>query len=336
MALSDKDVPGWSEKHLRLAVTAAGVTLWSWNVDTNRLVLDARAYDLWGVPHTVDVSFEDLSSRIHPADQDRVRAAFDATRGLDGAFEIDFRIMVGEEVRWVSARGNGGEAEMLGRLRFGVFLDVTGRKHAEEANELLAGEMSHRVKNLLTIAASLTSITSRSSTTTVDMARQLTQRLIALGRANDLVRPAQGKADKSALLGDLIAVLMAPYDDGELYNERIRVSVPRIGVNEAAAMALALVIHELATNALKYGALSNEAGMLDVTCTAPENEAVLVWTERGGPPVTKPEGSNGFGSKLVQMSVAGQLGGKIDYNWDAEGLIVTLRMDLNRIGEKAV
>lgn len=336
MAVSDKEVADWSDKHLRLAVAAAGVTLWSWNVDTNRLVLDEPAYDLWGVPHSVDVSFEDLSSRIHPADQDRVRAAFDATRGLDGPYEIDFRIMIGDEVRWVSARGNGGEDEMLGRRRFGVFLDVTGRKHAEEANELLAGEMSHRVKNLLTIAASLTSITSRSSTTTVDMARQLTQRLIALGRANDLVRPKHGKADKAALLGDLIAVLMAPYDDGELYNERIRVSVPRIGVNEAAAMALALVIHELATNSLKYGALSNDAGTLDVTCTAPENEAVLVWTERGGPPVTEPEGSSGFGSNLVKMSVANQLGGNIEYNWDKEGLIVTLRMDLNRIGDKAV
>ena len=245
----------WDAKRLRQAIEAAGVALWSWNVDTDELDLDERAADLWGLSPGEAVTFEDLSAHIHPADMDRVRNAFSATRAIMGSYEIDFRIMIGREVRWISARGQGSDDGISNRSMFGVFLDVTGRKQAEEANELLAGEMSHRVKNLLAIASGLTSITSRSTTTAAEMAHDLTRRLTALGRAHDLVRPLPGGQGTDALLGDLLTVLLAPYDDLGAFSGRIRVSVPRMGVGEAAATTLALVIHELATNSLKYGAL---------------------------------------------------------------------------------
>jgi HWE histidine kinase/PAS fold len=192
-------LPVWDAEQLRLAISAAGVALWSWNVDTNRFTMDERAFDLWGVQLSENVSFDDLSSHIHPADRDRVKAAFAATRAIIGAYEIDFRIMVGEEVRWISARGQGNDAGIVGRIMYGIFIDVTGRKQAEEGHELLAGEMSHRVKNLLAIASGLTAITSRSAKTTADMAKELTQRLAALGRAHDLVRPLPSQGGKAAL-----------------------------------------------------------------------------------------------------------------------------------------
>ena len=97
----------------------------------DRLALDDPACDLWGVERSGDVTFKDLSAHIHPADRDRVRAAFAATRAISGDYEIDFRIMVGEEVRWISARGQGDDAEIADRVMFGIFLDVTGRKQAE-------------------------------------------------------------------------------------------------------------------------------------------------------------------------------------------------------------
>ncbi|MGI4798756.1 MAG: sensor histidine kinase [Janthinobacterium lividum] len=313
----------WDVEHLRLAVRAAGVALWSWNVDTDRLTLDQSSFDLWGIPTGSRVTFEDLSAHIHPVDRDRVQAAFAATRAIVGPYEIDFRIMLEDEVRWISARGQGNDLDIVDKIMFGVFLDVTGRKQAEEGHELLAGEMSHRVKNLLAIAAGLTSITSRSTSTTQDMARELIQRLTALGRAHDLVRPLPGVDGRAALLGDLLA----PYDDLGAFSGRIRVSVPRMGVGETAATTLALVIHELATNSLKYGALSAESGMLDVSCESPEQELVVVWTERGGPLVTAPTGRSGYGSELVARSMSGQLGGSITRDWDKEGAIITLRMN---------
>jgi len=321
----------WDTNHLRLAIEAAGVTLWSWNVDTDKLTMDDRAFDLWGVPRSETVTFEDLSAHIHPADRDRVRAAFAATRAIVGAYEIDFRIMVGDEVRWVSARGQGDDAGIVGRIMFGIFIDVTGRKQAEEGHELLAGEMSHRVKNLLAIASGLTAITSRSTTSTVDMARELTQRLTALGRAHDLVRPIPGHEGKAALLGDLLTVLLAPYDDMGAFSGRVRVSVPRMGVGEASATTLAMVVHELATNSLKYGALSAASGTLDVSCALPESDVVIVWTERGGPHVIAPSDAGGFGSKLVTRSMTTQLGGSIERQWLDEGVVVTIKMSKERL-----
>lgn len=321
--------PEWSAEHLRLAITAAGVALWSWNVNDNTFTMDEQGFDLWGLAKSRSVTFEEMSAHIHPADRDRVRAAFAATRAIVGAYEIDFRILVGEQVRWISARGQGNDDGNVGGVMFGIFLDVTARKQAEEGNELLAGEMSHRVKNMLAIASGLTEITSRSTTTTGDMARELIQRLTALGRAHDLVRPLPGQEGKAALLGDLLSILLAPYDDMGAFSGRVRVSVPRMGVGEAAATTLALVVHELATNSLKYGALSTPTGTLDVACSRDDQgqEVIVVWTERGGPDVAAPTGPGGYGSRLVTRAMSAQLGGSIEHNWSEEGLIVTLRMN---------
>jgi two-component sensor histidine kinase len=331
MSPSDVTMPLWHEKHLRAATRAAGVALWSWNVDTDAITMDEAAYDLWEVSKDErKITFEILSRNIHPADLERVRSAFAATRAVVGAYEIDFRIRSGGDVRWISARGQGDDADIAGRVMFGIFLDVTQRKQAEEANELLAGEMSHRVKNLLTIATALTQITSRSATSKEDMAHELTSRLIALGRAQDLIRPVPGQKTEATLLGDLISVLLAPYDEKGA-SVRIRVSVPKVNVGESSSTALALVIHELATNSAKYGALSVSSGTLDVSCNAHEDEVVVMWTERGGPPVVAPTKVEGFGSKLVHRSMAARLGGTIAFDWSEEGVVVTLRMSKHRL-----
>ncbi len=328
------DVPKiheWQPEHLRLAVAAAGVALWAWNVDNDLLTMDERGFELWGMPWRDAVTFEELSSHIHPADRDRVRSAFAATRAVLGAYETDFRILIGDEVRWISARGQGADVGIVGRTMFGIFLDVTGRKQAEEGHELLAGEMSHRVKNLLAIASGLTAITSRTATNTEEMARELTGRLGALGRAHDLVRPLPDGQGTTALLGDLISILLAPYDDLGAFKGRIRVAVERLGVGEKSATSLALVIHELATNSMKYGALSDAAGTLDISSATEADHIVLTWLERGGPAVEAPDQPAGFGSQLVKRSVAGQLGGSIDYEWAEDGIIVTLRIRRDRL-----
>jgi two-component sensor histidine kinase len=324
--MANTSAPLWNTENLRRAVEAAGVALWSWNVDTDHFAMDDKAFELWGLPPSDEVTFEALSAHIHPADRDRVRAAFTATRGIVGPYETDFRIMVGDEIRWISARGLGADSGLHDQHMFGIFLDVTGRKQAEEGHELLAGEMSHRVKNLLAIASGLTQITSRSTTTAPEMAKELIARLTALGRAHDLVRPLPGHQGHTALLGDLLAVLLSPYEDVEAFSSRVRVAVPRMGVGEGSATALALVIHELATNSLKYGALSADVGTLDVSGSTDDEHVTLVWTERGGPVVEAPNAAQGYGSKLINRSVSGQLGGSISYDWSNEGLIVILKL----------
>jgi len=214
---------------------------------------------------------------------------------------------------------------------FGIFIDVTGRKQAEEGSELLAGEMSHRVKNLLAITAGLTQITSRSAATIEEMTGQLTQRLTSLGRAHDLVRPLPGEQGKAALLGDLLAVLLSPYEDTGAFSGRIRVAVPRMGVGEGTATTLAMVVHELATNSVKHGALSSDAGTLDVFGRTEEDEVHLVWSETGGPRIDQAPEMAGFGSRMIARSVASRLGGSLTYDWQASGLVATLVMRKQRM-----
>ena len=321
----------WREEHLRLAVEAACVALWSWHVEDDRFAMDERGFELWGLKWAATVTFEQLSAHIHPADRDRVRAAFTATRSLAGPYEIDFRIMVGEDVRWVSARGRGADAGIIDGVMFGIFLDVTGRKQAEEGSELLAGEMSHRVKNLLSIAAGLTQLTGRSASSVVQMTGELMERLTALGRAHDLVRPLPGDQGKAALLGDLLSVLLAPYDETAAFSGRIRVAVPRMGIGEKTASTLAMVIHELATNSVKYGALSCAEGFLDVSSHTDGDRIYLTWAETGGPSIAGSPELTGFGSRLIGRSVSSQLGGELAYDWQETGLVVTIGMRQDRL-----
>lgn len=330
-ASNQSSVPQWSAKHLRAATAAAGVALWSWNVHADAKLMDQRGYDLWSITGTSHVTFEQLSAQLHPEDSDRIPAAFRATRAVVGDYEIDFRIVVDNEVRWLSARGQGDDEGIAGGVMYGVFLNVTRRKQAEEAHELLAGEMSHRVKNLLHLASGLARVASRSAVTKEDMVRDLTNRLSALGRAHDLVRAEPGGESNAARLGDLLAILLAPYDDLKASRSRVRVSVPKMGVGEDGATALALVIHELATNAIKYGALLVPTGMLDVSGASHGSDVVVVWAERGGPPVVAPTSGDGFGSKMLHQSMSNRLGGAISFDWLKEGTIVTLRMDKDRL-----
>lgn len=107
MPFSDPHHPLSQADNLRRAINAGGVALWSWKVADDRFAMDQQAFKLWGLAPSLEVKFEDLSAHIHPADRDRVREAFTATRGILGTYEIDFRIMVQDEIRWISARGLG-------------------------------------------------------------------------------------------------------------------------------------------------------------------------------------------------------------------------------------
>ena len=165
------------------------------------------------------------------------------------------------------------------------------------------------------------------------MALSLTQRLMALGRAHDLVRPLPGHEGKAALLGDLISVLLAPYDDQGAFAGRIRVSVPRMGVGERTATTLALVMHELATNAVKHGALSSECGTLEISSTLDDQDMSLIWAETGGPLIARAPDMHGFGSKLISRSIANDLAGSLSYDWQADGLVATLRMRKDKLAD---
>ena len=149
-----------------------------------------------------------------------------------GAYEIDFRILVDGDIRWISARGQGDDADIAERIMFGIFLDVTQRKQAEEANELLAGEMSHRVKNLFADR-------NRTYPNHIPLGDhkgryggRADQSADGTGpRAGHSFVPHEARRYEATLLGDLISILLAPYDEKGA-SVRIRVSVPKMNVGE--------------------------------------------------------------------------------------------------------
>lgn len=241
-------------------------------------------------------------------------------------------------------RFDGGDARVLGELASfaGIALkmirDAQALKEALEVQEILTREMRHRISNVLTVASGLVSASARTAATPQELAANVRGRLEALGRAQAIVHHPGGdralggdSLSPAGQLRSLVEVIAAPYSDG---GQRVALShpagdspdLPLLG--QGALTALGLVLHELATNAVKYGALSAPAGRVDIDCRIEDGACVLTWRERGGPAVSAAPETAGFGSTLIRRTVAGQLGGQVDFDWLAEGLSVTVRMSV--------
>ncbi|MFZ4409276.1 MAG: sensor histidine kinase [Paracraurococcus sp.] len=209
--------------------------------------------------------------------------------------------------------------------------EVTERRRAERSRELLLRELDHRVKNLFAIVSGLVSFSARAAGTPREMRDALLGRVGALARAHDMVRPAIA-GDAAGLPGTtlpaLLQALLAPFGGGGL-PERLTLAGPALPLGAVAAPPFALMVHELATNAAKYGALSRDGGAVSIAWAAAEGRLRLRWTELDGPSVTPPA-SHGFGHRLVTQSAA-QLGGTAEFRWAPEGLVVELSLPLDRL-----
>ncbi|HWT29515.1 MAG TPA: HWE histidine kinase domain-containing protein [Propylenella sp.] len=203
----------------------------------------------------------------------------------------------------------------------GIGSDITELKLAQERQELLVAELRHRLKNTLTTVMSLMTLTMRSATDLQHFAESFRARLGAMDRAHDLLS-SDGWAGVS--LRDLLAGELDAYRQGEGGN--IELSGPPITVGANAAPSLALVLHELTTNALKYGALSAPSGRLDVAWRSDGRRLVIDWVERDGPPVAPPTRS-GFGSSLLDKALKHDLDGSTTLRFDPAGLRCTLDLD---------
>jgi PAS domain S-box-containing protein len=212
--------------------------------------------------------------------------------------------------------------------------DVTAQKSAERARDLLGRELSHRIKNLFAVVASMVSLSARGNEALADFARTVRGRIEALGRAHDYVRPAEwgGRSGASpATLWALLDGLLAPYRGAEQGN-RVEISGDDHAIGPAAATALALSIHEFATNAMKYGALSVPGGTVRIACRRDPKAFTIAWAEHGGPVIERPPEREGFGTLLAHRSVKHDLGGTIGADWARDGLRIRLSLPLERLG----
>ena len=215
--------------------------------------------------------------------------------------------------------------------------DITERRRAQEQQNLLLREMSHRVKNLFTVASGLVTLSARSARTPAEMAEAVRERLGALARAHGLTRPGLmnggEKPGQDTTLHALVQTIFAPYVDPERVKDHgfFIITGPCLPIGGNAVTSIALVVHELATNAAKYGALSSPGGYIHIDWSVKKDELLLTWKEHGGPSLDGPAEHEGFGSSLVRRIVTGQFGGQLSYDWKPKGLIIRLSVPVERL-----
>ena len=307
-----------SEQRRSIALTAGEMGSWEVDIPSGNIEWDEGPYRIFDVDRaSFTPTVERVEAMMHPEDRDRNSLATVVASGQD-RFQLEFRIIrPSGEVRWcygagVIARDEDGTAVRV----IGVTVDITERKRAEERQLVLAREVDHRAKNMLAVVLSVLRLTKAKSTP--EFVSTVEGRIHALAATHNLLSATRWQG---ASLGQIVEEELAPYRTD--HRERIEAGGPAAMLLPATAQAVALALHELATNAAKYGALSTEGGHLRLTWTIDDRSLVLDWTETGGPRATEPI-SLGFGLSIVRSSIEAQFRGGVLYEWRPEGLHVRL------------
>lgn len=312
---------------LLAVIDAGGVGYWELGLPGRTVWLSGRARKFLGLAHGQGFTARDLAERIRPEDRIALETAVDSAMKGDGEYACE--IWTSPTGRWLQFRGR------LIRSRFGrgarlagVVIDVTDRREAfsalatsEHRQRLLINELNHRVKNTLATIQSIAALTARRATSVEDFMPLFQARLIALSDTHNLLT-ANGW--ERAGLRDLVRQEFRPYAEDQL-----RMDGPALTLEAEQSLSMGLVLHELATNAAKYGALSRPdqaGGRVDIRWGEPDEQGVVTldWIEHGGPTVTAPTRS-GFGSRLIDASLRGVLKGSASMDYAGGRLHCRLR-----------
>lgn len=305
---------GAAEERLRFTLQAGRLGAWTLDLETKRLVASAQFKTIMGHPVADTFTINTLLAALAPPARIEWKAAFDQAQGGDGYLEHDLRFTTpdGEE-RWIELRAQTRfDADGHPLSMTGVALDISDRRAAEAHRDLLTREMSHRVKNTLANVQSLVGQTLRDGGVDAKLIAQVSDRLQALATAHDVLTQYGWT---SADLGEVVAGALRPFN---ISDRRVAFGGPRVRLSARAATAFALALHELATNAIKYGALSNEVGVVIVNWEVEAETLSLTWLESGGPAVEPPT-RKGFGTRLIDQALASSTTGKVALNYSSSG-----------------
>jgi PAS domain S-box-containing protein len=304
-----------SEESRSLALAAGHMGSWDWNRGTGECLWDDGQYGIFGVTREhFGVTAENVRALIHPEDWQPLQETLERLMKDRSPTQNEFRVKrPNGDIRWCigtaapSIDANGKIIRISG-----VTVDITDRKVAEERQALLAREVDHRAKNALALVQSIVRLTRAN-----DIAAYTTAvegRIRALSRAHTILSLSRWQG---ADMRGLVEEELAPYRTGE--TSKVDALGPNVSLAPAAAQSLALALHELVTNAAKYGALSSMTGHVQLDWELTPGLMVLRWTESGGPPTQAPA-SPGFGTRIITASVEGQLAGQAIFDWRPEGL----------------
>ena len=313
-----------SEQGRGLALVAGNMGSWDYDLISKASFWDEGQSRILGVDHASFVpTFEKVRQRVHPEDLPKIREAFAALRPDRGTCEVEFRIVRPTgEARWCTAAACAAfdAAGTLVRLS-GVTTDITDRKEADDHQALLVREVDHRAKNALAVVQAIVRMAKRESID--EYVKAVEGRIGALAQTHELL--SQSKWEGADILR-LVLDELAPYhSDGQ---QRVTAIGPSLVLAPEQAQLVAMAVHELATNAAKYGSLSVESGRVDVSWSIRDGMLSLVWNESGGPNVVPPTRA-GFGTKIIS-SLGGNHGGRTEFDWRPAGLDFTLELQYQR------
>ncbi|MDF2798581.1 MAG: hypothetical protein K0R85_1325 [Devosia sp.] len=315
---------------LSLAQEAGGVGTFEWDLRTNIVTGSPAFLRLYGLdPNRPELPITEFAEVVHP--EDRGLLVIAPSPSMDEGFRrTEYRVVTPAGVRWIARqavviRNGQGEPERV----LGAAFDMTERKEAEAQLALIAQESAHRIKNMLAMVHAITTQTLRTAPSLPEARDAIGARLVALGQAQDLLT----HGSVAAGIADVVAAAT------QLHSEtfgRFRVEGPNLELTPKAVLALGLMLHELATNALKYGALSVPGGGVDITWSErredPETGVAFVeweWREWGGPTVQEPT-QKGFGSRLIERGLASNLG-RAEMIYAPTGLLCRARITVARV-----
>jgi len=307
-------------ERVQLALDAGAIVgTWVWNVAEDIMTTDelfARFFGLDPERCRNGLSASEPMVSIHPDDRYGVEAAVSEALARGGAYRHQYRVRQRDGgYRWVEASGRVEMDEHGRPTRFpGVLLDIAAWKQAEEARDLLVREVDHRARNALAMVQSVVRLT--------DAKDPERFREEVAGRVDAMAR-AQGTLSRSnwegGVLGELILAELSTY----AAPPHFALAGPKLTLPAEQVQPFSMIMHEMATNAVKHGALSAAEGKVDIAWQADRRRIELTWTERGGPPVSPPS-RRGFGSRLIER-LAAQLNGELEQDWRPEGLTARLR-----------
>ena len=311
--------------------------VWSTLPDGHHDYYNARWYEFTGVP-AGSTDGDAWAGMFHPDDQPRAWERWRRSLSTGEPYEVEYRLRHWSgEYRWTIGRAQAvrdGQGRIVRWI--GTCTDIHEAKRVAEHNELLSRELSHRIKNIFAVVIGLVGLMVRQFPGSKDFATDLRRRLTALGMAHELVRPHSEESKPIVgplTLKRLLEGLFEPYP---AYDEgRLTISGDDVVVDDRGATPIALLFHELATNAVKYGSLSAPDGRVAVVIAENNGRIVLTWRESGGPVIAGEPTNLGFGTRLTEISVIRQLDGTLSREWSPTGLVVTVTVKTQRLSRAA-
>ncbi len=322
-----------SDLKFRTLADAFPHMVWSTLPDGFHDYYNARWYEFTGVPDG-STDGEGWNEMFHPADQKRARTRWIHSLETGQPYEIEYRLRhANGEYRWVLGRAMPIRNASGNIIRWmGTCTDIHEHKEQAEQNEVLSRELSHRIKNIFAVISGLIGLSARRQPENREFARSLQQRIAALGRAHEYVRPHSERSAPNVIAGSLQAVLaeiLSPYP--ALEEGRVTIDGEDFSIDDRAATPIALLAHELATNAVKYGSLSVPDGKVLIRTERADDVMRMSWIERDGPVLTGEPTREGFGTRLAELSIVNQLGGTFDRDWPADGMEAMIVVPINRL-----